>query len=72
MGYGLRAPFIWGLAMALGSMKLEGSYIPFWGDWKSIGGGHHGAVREEGKARWCRARSKGGGKGYAGMCIRST
>ena len=37
-GIGLygRAPFIWGFAMALGSMKLEGSYIPFWGDWKSM------------------------------------
>jgi hypothetical protein len=37
-GIGLngRAPFIWGFAIALGSMKLEGSYIPFWGDWKSM------------------------------------
>jgi hypothetical protein len=36
MGLNGRAPFIWGFAIALGSMKLEGSYIPFWGDWKSM------------------------------------
>jgi hypothetical protein len=35
MGYE-RAPFICGFAIALGSMKLEGSYMPFWGDWKSM------------------------------------
>lgn len=31
-----RVPFIWLFAMALGSMKLEPSYMPFCGDWKSI------------------------------------
>ena len=36
MGYG-RAPFIWLLAIADGSMKLLGSYMPFCGDaWKSM------------------------------------
>lgn len=36
IGYA-RAPFICGLPIALGSMKLEGSYMPpFCGDWKSM------------------------------------
>jgi hypothetical protein len=36
MGLYGRAPFSWGFAIALGSMKLEGSYIPFWVGWKSM------------------------------------
>lgn len=43
MGYG-RAPFIGGFAMALGSMKLEGSYMAFCGDWKSMAEGVRGGV----------------------------
>lgn len=41
MGY-WREPFIWLAWMALGSMKLEGSYMPFWDGWKSMARDHHG------------------------------
>ena len=44
MGY-CRAPFIWLPAMALGSMKLEGSYMAFCDDWKSRARGHRGRAR---------------------------
>jgi hypothetical protein len=46
MGYE-RAPFICcGFAIALGSMKLEGSKpMPFWGDWKSMVRGYGERLR---------------------------
>ena len=53
----MRAPFIWGLAMALGSMKLEGSYMPFCGDWKSMMRGHRGG--REGVVEGCNGAQTG-------------
>lgn len=59
--------------MALGSMKLEGSYMPFWGDWKSMMRGYlegrAGAV--EGVKERVERRATEGAMG-ARECIQTT
>jgi hypothetical protein len=57
-----RAPFIWGVAIALGSMKLAGSYMAFWGDWKSMMRGYGERVRSTAATGGARQRDEGEGR----------